>query len=64
VRIIGIDTTVFKVAGKKLTVVSLTDLIRGKPIEIEIMENKKARTLKEKISKSSTRFGSRSYSYR
>ena len=51
VRIVGIDTTAFKVRGKKLTVAFLTDLIRGKPIEIEIMESRKATTLKRKFQK-------------
>lgn len=51
VRIVGIDTTVFKVKGKKLTVAFLSDLIGGKPIEIEIIENRKARTLKRRFQK-------------
>lgn len=51
VRIVGIDTTAFKVAGKKLTVAFLTDLIKGKPIEIEIMESRKAKALKRRFQK-------------
>lgn len=51
VRIVGIDTTAFKVKGKKLTVAFLTDLIRGKPIEIEIIESRKAKTLKRRFQK-------------
>jgi len=51
VRIVGIDTTAFKVRGKKLTVAFLSDLIGGKPIEIEIIENRKARTLKRRFQK-------------
>jgi len=35
VRIVGIDTTAFKVRGKKLTVAFLTDLIKSEPIEME-----------------------------
>jgi transposase-like protein len=51
VRIVGMDTSAFKVAGGKLTVAFLTDLIKGKPIEIEIMESRKARTLKRRFQK-------------
>jgi len=51
VRIVGIDTTAFKVAGGKLTVAFLTDLIGGKPIEIEMIESTKARILKRRFQK-------------
>ena len=49
VRIVGIDTTAFKVKGKKLTVAFLADLIRGKPIEIEVIESRKSRVLKRRF---------------
>ena len=45
------DTTTFKVKGKKLTIAFLTDLIKGEPIEIEIIENREARTLKRRFQK-------------
>jgi len=64
VRIVGIDTTAFKVKGKKLTVAFLTDLIKGEPVEIEIIKSRKGEDLKEEISKTAERFGSRSDSYR
>ncbi|TET07385.1 hypothetical protein E3J84_07480 [Candidatus Aerophobetes bacterium] len=37
--------------GNKLTVAFLTDLIKGKPIEIEIIESTKARILKRRFQK-------------
>jgi len=49
VRIVGIDTTAFKVRGKKLTVAFLSDLIKGKPIEIEVIESRKSRVLKRRF---------------
>jgi len=51
VRIVGLDTTAFKVKGEKLTVAFLTDLIKGKPIEVEVIESREAKTLKRKFQK-------------
>ena len=51
VRIVGMDTTTFKVKGKKLTVAFLTDLIKGEPVEIEIIKSRKAGMLKRRFQK-------------
>ena len=49
IKICGLDTTIYKVKGKEEIVLLLSDILLGKTIEVEVIENRKAFTLKRKL---------------
>jgi len=49
VRIAGFDTTIYKVKGKRRVVGLLSNILTGKPIEIEVLKDEKARTIKKQF---------------
>lgn len=49
IKICGLDTTLYKVKGEKEIVFLLSDILLGKTVEIEVIENRQALTLKRKL---------------
>lgn len=48
-KVIGVDTTIYKLKGERIVTGTVTDALRGEVLEVEILEGESAEEIREWI---------------